>query len=96
MKRQKNKVSVHLLILSDFPLSSKHTGSYKIQNILKNGQVLVVISAWVFVATVLSQNKSIANIVAHWYVFNSFWTTIELHGSEEEDKIRLWYSHNTC
>lgn len=29
------------------------------------------------------------NSVARWCVFNSFWTTMRLFGTEEEDKIRL-------
>ncbi len=35
---------------------------------------------------VMKEHVTQCNSVAHWRVVNSFWTTMELHGTEEEDK----------
>ncbi len=34
---------------------------------------------------VMNEHVTQCHNMAHWYVLNSFWTTMELYGTEEED-----------
>ncbi len=43
----------------------------------------------------MKEHVNQCNSVAHLFVFNSFWTTVELDGTEEEDISGFGYTENT-
>lgn len=51
------------------------------------------INYWVFM--VMREHVTHYNRVAHWCIF-SFWTTVELYGTEEYDMSGFGYTDKTC